>query len=69
MIPVGQTILEDKPCICIPFTSNNNFHNAESDIVGLYLYFTDGVTKFINFTHPDAREDDISLVDIKLHPN
>ena len=62
-------MFQDTPCICIPFLSNNNFHPSESEVVGLCLYFIDGTTRYINFTHPDAREGDYTLDSIQLHPN
>ena len=62
-------MFQDTPCICIPFLSNNNFHPSESEVVGLCLYFIDGTTWYINFTHPDARESDYTLDSIQLHPN
>jgi len=60
---------QDTPCICIPFFSNNNFHSSESEVVGLYLYFVDGFTRFINFTHPDALFSHETLDELKLHPS
>ena len=60
---------QDTPCICIPFFSNNNFHSSESEVVGLYLYFTDGTTELVNFTHPDSRISEKTLESIKFHPN
>jgi hypothetical protein len=62
-------MFQDTPCICIPFFSNNNFHPSESDVIGLYLYFIDGTSQFINITHPDALESEHGLIDIQLHPN
>jgi hypothetical protein len=62
-------MFQDNPCICIPFFSNNNFHSSDSEIVGLYLYFVNGDTNLINFTHPDALTSDYSLDSIKIHPN
>ena len=62
-------MFQDTPCICIPFLSNNNFHPSEMDVVGLYLYFIDGTTKLINFTHPDSILSDCTLDSIRLHPN
>jgi hypothetical protein len=60
-------MFQDTPCICIPFFSNNNFHSSTLEIIGLYLYFIDGTTKIVNFTHPDSLESNYSLHDIKLH--
>ena len=62
-------MFQDTPCICIPFVSNDNFHPTESEVIGLYLYFMDGTTKNINFTHPDSLSSNYSLADIRLHPN
>jgi hypothetical protein len=62
-------MFQDTPCICIPFFSNNNFHSSELEIVGLYLYFIDGTTKLVNFTHPDSLPFECGLDSIKLHPN
>jgi hypothetical protein len=62
-------MFQDTPCICIPFVSNDGFHPTESEVIGLYLYFMDGTTKNINFTHPDSLSSNYSLADIRLHPN
>jgi hypothetical protein len=62
-------MFQDTPCICIPFFSNNNIHSSELEIVGLYLYFIDGTTKLVNFTHPDSLPFEYGLDSIKLHPN
>jgi hypothetical protein len=62
-------MFQDTPCICIPFFSNNNFHSSDSELVGLYLYFINGTTKFINFTHPDSLPSEYELQSIKLHQN
>lgn len=61
-------MFQDTPSICIPLTNNLNLHPSGTDIVGLYIYFQDGTTKFVNFSHPDALPSDCSLLDIKLHP-
>ena len=62
-------MFQDTPCIAIPFTTNNNHHPSNSDVVGLYLYFVGGETKFINFTHPDSLISHHKLSDIKLSSN
>ena len=62
-------MFQDTPCICIPFFSNNNLHSSELEIVGFYLYFIDGTTKLVNFTHPDSLPSEYGLDSIKLHPN
>ena len=62
-------MFQDTPSICIPFFSNNNFHPSESEVIGLYLYFIDGTTRLLNFTHPDALSSQYTLESIKLHPN
>lgn len=62
-------MFQDTPCICIPFFSNNNLHSSESEVVGLYLYFIDGTTEFINFTHPDALSSEYGLDSIRFHSN
>ena len=62
-------MFQDTPCICVPFTTNNNLHPTDSDIVALYLHFLGGETKLVNFTHPDAIPSDLSISDIKLHPD
>ena len=61
-------MFQHKPSICIPLTSNANYHPSFSNIVGLYFLFIDGDEKYINFTHPDEIDSDISLQDIHLHP-
>ena len=62
-------MFQDTPCICIPFVSNNNLHPSESEVVGLYLYFINGETKLINFTHPDCLVSEYTMDSIKLHSN
>jgi len=61
-------MFQDKPCICVPITSNANKHQSEVAIVGLYLAFGIGEDRYINFTHPDEIDTDITLQEIKLHP-
>jgi hypothetical protein len=61
-------MFQDKPCICVPITSNANKHQSEVAIVGLHLSFDNGEERYINFTHPDEIDTDISLQEIKLHP-
>lgn len=61
-------MFQDTPSICIPLTSNPNQHPSQSEIVGLYIYFQDGNSKLINFTHPDSLVSEFLLGDIKLHP-
>ncbi len=61
-------MFQDKPCICVPITSNANKHQSEVAIVGLHLSFGDGEERYINFTHPDEIDTDITLQEIKLHP-
>ena len=56
------------PSICVPITTNNNFHPSQTEIVALYLHFQDGDTKLVNFSHPDALPSEWKLEDIKLHP-
>ncbi len=62
-------MFQDTPCICIPFMSNNNQHPSESEVVGMYLYFIDGTTKLINFSHPDSLPSEYTLDSIHLHRN
>ena len=62
-------MFQDTPCICIPFFSSNNIHPSETEVIGLYLYFVDGVTKMVNFTHPDSPTYSNDLHSIKLHSN
>jgi hypothetical protein len=61
-------MFQDKPCICVPITSNANKHQSEVAIVGLHLSFDNGEERYINFTHPDEIDTDITLQEIKLHP-
>jgi hypothetical protein len=49
--------------------SNNNQHPSESEVVGMYLYFIDGTTKLINFSHPDSLPSEYTLDSIHLHRN
>jgi hypothetical protein len=62
-------MFQDTPSICIPFFSNNNLHPSQTEVVGLYLYFTNGTTRLINFTHPDSLSSEYDLSNIKLHRN
>jgi hypothetical protein len=62
-------MFQDKPCICVPITSNANKHQSEVAIVGLYLAFDNNEERYINFTHPDEIDTDIILKEIQLHPN
>jgi hypothetical protein len=62
-------MFHDTPSICIPFFSNDNVHPSEMDVVGLYLYFVNGTTKLVNFTHPDSIQSKLTLGSIRLHPN
>lgn len=61
-------MFEKIPCICVPITSNDKMHPSESDILALYLYFQNGETQLINFSHPDNVFSDIRLDEIRLHP-
>lgn len=59
----------DTPCICIPFFSNNNTHQSDVNIIGMYLHFINGTHQVINFEHPDSLQSDVTLHDIELHPH
>lgn len=60
-------IFQEKPSICIPITNNPNKHPSCVQIIGLYFLFTDGDERYVNFTHPDEIDDDITLSEIRLH--
>lgn len=62
-------MFQEKPCICVPITSNANKHQSEVSIVGLYLSFYGDEERYINFTHPDEIDSNICLQEIQLHPN
>lgn len=62
-------MFKDKPCICVPITSNANKHQSEVSIVGMYLSFYGDEERYINFTHPDEIDSNICLHEIQLHPN
>ena len=61
-------MFQDTPSICVPITTNNNFHPSQTEIVALYLHFQNGDTKLVNFSHPDVIQSEWKLEDIKLHP-
>ena len=61
-------ILNQKPSVCIPITSNPNKHPSSVSIIGMYFLFTDNEEQYINFTHPDEIDSDISLNEMHLHP-
>jgi hypothetical protein len=61
-------MFQDTPSICIPITTNQNFHPSQMEIVALYLYLQDGKTQLVNFSHPDAIPSEWKLEDIQLHP-
>ena len=61
-------MFQDTPSICIPITTNQNFHPSQAEIVALYLYFQDGTAKLVNFSHPDALPSEYGVEDIQLHP-
>ena len=61
-------MFKNKPSISIPITTNANYHVSFSSIVGLYFLFTDGEERYINFTHPDEIDTDVSIDKIKIHP-
>ena len=61
-------MFKDTPCICVPITTNNNFHPSQTEIIALYLHFQNGDVKLINFSHPDALTSDWELKNIQLHP-
>ena len=61
-------MFQDTPSICVPITTNQNFHPSQIEIVALYLYFQDGKTQLVNFSHPDATQSELKLEDIQLHP-
>ena len=60
-------IFQEKPSVCIPITSNPNKHQSAVGIIGMYFLFTDGEEHYLNFTHPDEMDSDISLQGIRLH--
>ena len=61
-------IFEEKPSVCIPITSNPNKHPSTVGIIGMYFLFTDGEEQYLNFTHPDEIDTDVTLNEISLHP-
>ncbi len=60
-------MFQDKPCICVPITSNANKHQSEVAIVGLHLSFDNGEERYINFTHPDEIEKIIDIPIIRVY--
>jgi hypothetical protein len=61
-------IFNEKPSVCIPITSNPTKHPSDVQIVGMYFLFIDGDEQYLNFTHPDEIDTDITLNEINLHP-
>ena len=60
-------IFQEIPSVCIPITSNPNKHSSDVSIIGMYFLFINGEERYINFTHPDEIDSDITLKDISLH--